>query len=95
MMGDKLVIIYCPHPKLIKIIGEELTDSNIRKVNPITIEDPNLKIKEYSKIVNFSSNDLLETNMKCWFNDLFSIITIPEDRNFSNWCLVPNQSTNT
>lgn len=94
MVDNRLVIIYCPHPKLIKIIGEELTDANIRKVNPITIEDPNLKLKDY-KMVNFSSNDLLETNMKCWFNDLFSIITIPEDRNFSNWCLVPNQSSNT
>jgi hypothetical protein len=94
MVDSKLVIIYCPHPKLIKIIGEELTDSNVRKVNPITIEDPNLKLKDY-KLISFSSNDLLETNMKCWFNDLFSIITLPEDRNFSNWCLVPNQSTNT
>lgn len=94
MVDSKLVIIYCPHPKLIKIIGEELTDSNVRKVNPITIEDPNLKLKDY-KMVSFSSNDLLETNMKCWFNDLFSIITLPEDRNFSNWCLIPNQSTNT
>jgi hypothetical protein len=94
MVGSKLVIIYCPHPKLIKIIGEELTDSNVRKVNPITIEDPNLKLKDY-KMVSFSSNDLLETNMKCWFNDLFSIVTIPEDRNFSNWCLIPNQLSNT
>lgn len=94
MVDNKLVIIYCPHPKLIKIIGEELTDSNVRKVNPITIEDPSLKLKDY-KMVSFSSNDLLETNMKCWFNDLFSIITLPEDRNFSNWCLTPNQSSNT
>jgi len=94
MVDSKLVIIYCPHPKLIKIIGEELTDSNVRKVNPITIEDPNLKLKDY-KMVSFSSNDLLETNMKCWFNDLFSIVTIPEDRNFSNWCLIPNQLSNT
>ena len=94
MVDSKLVIIYCPHPKLIKIIGEELTDSNVRKVNPITIEDPNLKLKDY-KMVSFSSNDLLETNMKCWFNDLFSIVTIPEDGNFSNWCLIPNQLSNT
>jgi len=89
-IDNKLVIIYCPHPKLIKVIGEELTDVNVRKVNPITIEDPNLKMKQYNNVVNFNSNDLLDSNMKCWFNDLFSIVTIPEDRNFSNWCLIPN-----
>lgn len=89
-VNDRLVIIYCPHPKLIKIIGEEFTNITVRKINPITIEDPNLVMKEYKNIVNFSSNDLLESYMKCWFNDSFSLITIPEDRNSSNWCLVPN-----
>ena len=88
---DKLVIIYCPHPKLIKIIGEEITDANVRKINPITIEDPKLVFPNYKKIVSFSSNELLEQHMKCWFNDTFSIVTIPEDRNYSNWCLVPNK----
>lgn len=89
-IDNKLVIIYCPHPKLIKIIGEELTDANIRKVNPITIEDPKLVMKEYKSIINFSSNDLIDTNMRCWFNDLFSIVTLPENSDGSNWCLIPN-----
>ena len=88
---EKLVIVYCPHPKLIETIGETITDLNVRKVNPITIDDPNLKMKEYKNIVNFNSNDLLDSNMKCWFNNTFSIVTLPEDRNFSNWCLVPNK----
>jgi hypothetical protein len=91
MVGNRLVIVYCPHPKLINMIGKELTDEAVRKVNPVTIEDPNLKMKVYSKVVNFSSNDLMESNMRCWFNDTFSLVTIPEDRNFSNWCLVLNQ----
>lgn len=90
-IDNRLVIIYCPHPKLIKMIGEEYTNANVRKVNPITIEDPKLEMKEYKNIISFSSNELLESYMKCWFNDLFSIVTIPEDRNFSNWCLVPNR----
>lgn len=89
--GDKLVIVYCPHPKLIETIGEAYTDLNVRKVNPITIDDPNLKMKEYKKIVSFNSNDLLDSYMKCWFNNTFSIVTIPEDRNYSNWCLVTNK----
>jgi hypothetical protein len=90
-VDNRLVIIYCPHPKLIKIIGGEFTDKNVRKVNPITIDDPNLVMKEYKNITNFSSNDLLESYMKCWFNDDFSIISIPEDHNASGWCLVPNK----
>lgn len=90
-VGDRLVIVYCPHPKLIKTIGEELTDINIRKVNPITIEASNLEMKEYIRVTTFSSNELLQMNMKCWFNDIFSIVTLPEDNNFSNWCLVPNK----
>lgn len=90
-VGEKLVIIYCPHPKLIETIGETYSDLNVRKINPITIDDPNLKLKVYKKIIEFNSNDLLETNMKCWFNDTFSIVTIPEDKNYSNWCLVANK----
>lgn len=90
-VDGKLVIIYCPHPKLIESIGETFTDLNVRKINPITIDDPNLVMKDYSKIVNFSSNDLLSSNMKCWFNPTFSIVTLPEDNNYSNWCLVPNK----
>lgn len=90
-VGEKLVIIYCPHPKLIETIGESYSDLNVRKVNPITIDDPNLKLKEYQKIITFTSNDLLDTPMKCWFNETFSILTVPEDRNYSNWCLIPNK----
>lgn len=90
-VDQKLVIVYCPHPKLIEAIGEQFTDLNVRKVNPITIDDPNLKMKDYKTIVNFNSNDLLDSYMKCWFNNTFSIVTIPEDRNFSNWCLVVNK----
>ena len=86
----KLVIVYCPHPKLIKIIGEELTDESVRKISPITIDDKKLKMKEFKNICNFSSNDLMDSYMKCWFNNNFSIVTLPEDRNGSKWCLVPN-----
>jgi len=90
-VDNKLVIVYCPHPKLLNVIGEEITDANVRKVNPITIEDPELIFPNYEKIIPFSSNDLLDQNMKCWFNDTFSIITLQEDRNYANWCLVANK----
>jgi hypothetical protein len=87
---NKLVIIYCPHPKLIKVIGEEITDANVRKVSPITIDDPKLVFPEFKNVAKFNSNYLLNQNMKCWFNDDFSIVTIPENKSYSNWCLVPN-----
>ena len=92
MVGNRLVIIYCPHPKL---INEPITDIKVRKINPITIEDSKLlehpKYNKYDKVSEFISSKFLDEYMKCWFNDQFSIITIPEDRNFSNFCLVVNR----
>ena len=88
MVGNKLVIVYCPHPKL---ITGDITDSKVRKINPITIEDPNLKdLPQYNKVCEFISSKLLDQYMKCWFNNDFSLVTIPADRNGQNWCLVPN-----
>lgn len=89
MVGSKLVIVYCPHPKL---ITGEITDSKVRKINPITIEDPALtELPRYNKLCEFISSELMEQYMKCWFNHEFSLVTIPEDRNAQNWCLVPNK----
>ena len=88
MVGERLVIVYCPHPKL---IAGEITDEKVRKVNPITIEDENLRIPEFKEVNKFISSDLLDQKVKCWFNDQFSIVTIPEDRNSSNFCLLVNK----
>ena len=86
MVGNRLVIVYCPHPKL---ISGEITDSKVRKINPITIEDPVLTgLPPYEKIKEFISSDLLDQYLRCWFNNEFSIVTIPNDRNAQNWCLV-------
>jgi len=89
MIGNKLVVVYCPHPKL---ITGEITDSKVRKINPITIEDSQLPdIPHYKKICDFISSDLLDQYIRCWFNNEFSLVTIPEDRNGQNWCLIPNR----
>ncbi len=88
MIGNKLVIIYCPHPKL--IVGK-ITDQKVRKIMPITIRDSNLEsLPDYKNVKKFLSSQLLDQNMKCWFNSEFSLVTIPENRNFSNYCLIPN-----
>jgi len=88
MIGDKLVIIYCPHPKLIK---GPITDLKVRKVNPITVIDPNLTgIPTYKTVRQYMSSELMNEYMRCWFNHDFSIISIPNDRNKSDWCLASN-----
>lgn len=89
MVGKKLVVVYCPHPKL---ITGEITDSKVRKINPITIEDPELpELPDYKKLCDFISSDLLDQYIRCWFNNEFSLVTIPDDRNGQNWCLIPNR----
>lgn len=88
MVGNRLVIIYCPHPKL---ITGDVNDKKVRKINPITIEDAALTaLPSYAKVGEFSSLLLLDKSIKCWFNDAFSLITIPEDRNGCGWALTSN-----
>lgn len=89
MVDNRLVIVYCPHPKL---ISGEITDSKVRKINPITIEDHKLiELPQYKTIKEFASSELMDQYLRCWFNNEFSIITIPNDRNSQNWCLVSNR----
>ena len=89
MVGDKLVIIYCPHPKL---ITGAITDKKVRMISPITISDPeNLEVPDFDNVKSFLSSTLMDQRMKCWFNREFSIVTDPEDRNMSNWMLVSNR----
>ena len=89
MVGKRLVIVDCPHPKL---INGNITDSKVRKINPITIEDPELTdLPQYGKIKEFISSELLDQYLRCWFNNEFSIVTIPVDRNGQDWCLVSNR----
>jgi len=69
----------------------KITDEKVRKVIPITIEDPKLdSLPNYKNVRRFLSSELIDQNMKCWFNSEFNLITIPEDRNSSNFCLIPN-----
>ena len=88
MVGDKLAIIYCPHPKL---LTEGLTDEKIRKFNTICVNET-FDFPEIKNRHDFLSTILLNQSMKCWFNDEFSIVTIPNGRNYSNYCLLPNKN---
>ncbi len=89
MVDNRLVIVYCPHTKL--IMGEN-SEEKVRKVIPITIEDPSLtELPEFKDVRKFLSSELMDINMKCWFNNEFSIVTLPDDRNNSNWCLIANR----
>ena len=88
MVGNRLVIVYCPHTKLIK---GGITDDKVRKLKPLTIENDNLKLPDYKNIQHFLSTELMNKYMKCWFNNEFSIISIPKDREQSDFCLIPNK----
>jgi len=87
-VGDKLVIVYCPHTKL---ITGEITDSKVRKVNPITIIDPKFTGLPTYTVKEFLSSQLMDQNLSCWFNNDFSLVTLPVDRNVQDFCLIPNK----
>ncbi len=88
MIGDKLVIIYCPHTKL--IVGD-ITDIKVRKVIPTTFYDKNIKLPNFGIERRFVSSELMHKHLKAWFNHEFSIVTIPKDMNESNFCLILNK----
>jgi len=88
MMDNKLVIVYCPHPKM--IVGT-IDDVKVRKINPVTVVDPLLvELPHYKSIYNFHSLELMDESISCWFNRDFSIVTIPKDIDGHDWCLIPN-----
>lgn len=89
-VNNKLIIIYCPHTKLIQ---GKLTAAKVRKFSVIIIENiakESLNVHN-PNIVTFSSNLLFDKYMSCWFDDIFTIVTIPEDKQFSSFCLIPNK----
>jgi len=88
---DEIIIIYCPHTKL---ITGELTDSKVRKINFIILKDE--KIKDISnfedrKIIKFSSSSIMEEPTKCWFDSTYSIVTLPKKNGFCNFLLELNK----
>lgn len=78
-------IAYCPHPKL---IAGDLTDQKIRKLDFIICKDMHLTKPEDPIVLDFETYE--NENLVCWFNYLFSIITIPGDNGYCNWALISN-----
>ena len=88
VVNKKLVVIYCPHTKL---IGGDITRKKIKMIRPITFEDERLTVlPEYGKQKDIMFNKLLNEHMGCWFNNEFTIISIPRNNEESDFCLVPN-----
>lgn len=90
--GSKLGIIYTPHTKLIQ---GQLTEYKVKKISTIsTYPDDKIDFQSRVEVTSFSSNALMEMYIKCWFNDEFSLITIPGETNEDNdilFCLIPNK----
>jgi hypothetical protein len=95
MVDDKLCIIYCPHPKLIQQNPADpkeklqLTSHKIKKISTIVTKLPSVVQFSDKVYAQFSSNELLKMWIKCWFNDDFSLITVPDEN--IQFCLVPNK----
>lgn len=102
--NDLLVIVYCPHTKL---ISGKITDKKVRKLTPITIKMDQEFLKKMKGLQdelpddafhkNFiSSEALMEKKIGCWFNDEFTIVIHPDgvegSRTSKNqdWCLITN-----
>lgn len=86
--GSRIVIIYCPHTKL---ISGDLTKAKVRKINAVTIEDKNFQeLPEFKNVREFFSSFLLGQKVECWFDDQFTIVTDPKDGNFSDFSLTLN-----
>lgn len=101
---DLLVIVYCPHTKL---ISGKITDKKVRKLTPLTIQMDqefinkikNLKVEVPTDVFHkncISSDALMEQKIGCWFNDEFTIVIHPDEVDGSrtsenqDWCLIPN-----
>lgn len=93
--GSKLAVIYTPHTKLIQ---GQLTDYKVKKISTIsTYLDNKINFMDrLHEVTPFSSNKLMDMYIKCWFNNEFSLITIPRETNQSEdndllFCLIPNK----
>lgn len=85
-VDDKLFIAYCPHTKLVP----KYTDREIRHLK-IIVSNFNYEMPDYN-YVNIDSSIFLNSNMQCWFNNDFDIITIPNDnKKESNFVLHPSK----
>jgi len=88
-----LLIIYTPHTKTLKTLESQ----QVRKIDPYSFSK-NIKVSEPKRIVEIDSNIMMEEMWKCWFNQQFSIITLPEEgieedkeKKFLKWGLVLNK----
>lgn len=88
---DLLVIVYCPHTKL---ISGKITDKKVRKLTPLTIKINEQFEQELAKLDKIapehfisvgektsciSGDALMEEKLGCWFNDEFHIIVYPDE----------------
>jgi len=97
IINDELMtIIYCPHPKL---ITGNITDAKVRKINIIIVKDENIG-KVFNKnnkteFIDIDLNELKSQNISCWFNNQFTIMTLPDfetkENGKNSWCLIANR----
>lgn len=86
-IDDKLAIIYTPHTKLIQ---GQLTEQKVKKISSISTYPTETERSMNNNYSEFSSEKLMNMYIKCWFNDTFSLVTVPSGNELL-FCLVPNK----
>lgn len=88
-INGRLIIIYCPHSKL---ISGEITWDKIKKTISFCIETNNFDEQTLKdKSIDFSLNELFKYSWTCWFNNIFSYKLIPHENEYMECSLVPNK----
>lgn len=78
-----LMVIYCPHPVLIK--DDELTIKKVRAIQKILVKCDFDNFDNWGTVYKFSSDEFLDKYIKCWFNSRWTVNVQPpfEQRNDS------------
>lgn len=81
------VVISCPHTKLIR---GQVTDQKVRLVHLFVIGNYGEKAAD-REVIDFSTEELFNNKVQCWFNRAFTLSTEPKENGYFNWYLIPNK----
>ena len=87
-VGNKIIIVYCSHTKLIK---DGISENKVKKVMPITLQlQENENLPEFKPAAEITTAQLFANNYSCWFNDTFTLLIDYEDKK-AIWSLILNK----
>lgn len=88
-VGNKVIIVYCSHTKLIK---DAISENKVKKVMPITLHlQEGETLPELKPAAEITVEQLFNNNYSCWFNDLFTILITQSPVSQTVWSLILNK----